>query len=80
MKISRLTQSKGVNVIGKYLRSLSFHKMMKRLSPHCRSLKKFMRNKMVSYIDFLRPGPSPSRRAGEKKSEASKRLKTRKRS
>ena len=61
-------------MVGKYLRSLSFCKRMKGLLPHCRSLKERMRDKTVSYVDLLRPGPPSSRRDDEKKSEASRRL------
>ena len=37
-----------------------------------------MRDKTVSYVDLLRPGPPPSRRDDEKKSEACRRMETRK--
>ena len=68
---------KEVNVVGKSLRSLLFRKKMKRLSPHHCPLKDQMRDKMVSYVDLLQPGPPPSRKDDGKKSESSKRLATR---
>jgi hypothetical protein len=67
-----------VKVVGESSRSLSFRERMKGLSPHRRPLKDRMRDKTVSYVDLLRPGPPPSRRDDEKKSEASRRLATRK--
>ena len=67
-----------VKVVGESLRSLSFHERMKHLSPHRRRLKERMKDKMVLYVDLLRPGPSPSRRDDGKKSEACRKLKTRK--
>ena len=61
---------KEVKVVCESLRSLSFYKRMRTLSPHRRSLKDRMRDEMVSYVDMLRPGPPPSR--GD--DETSKRL------
>jgi hypothetical protein len=63
-----------VKVLHKFIRSLSFREMMKILSPHCRPLKDRMKNKMVSYIDLLQPGPPPSRINNKMKREASRRL------
>jgi hypothetical protein len=54
-----------VKVVGESLRSLSFHETMGELSPHRRLLKDRKRNKTVSYVDLLRPGPPPSRRDDE---------------
>jgi hypothetical protein len=51
-----------VKVVGESSRSLSFRKRIRGLSPHRRPLKDRMRNKTVSYINLLRPGPPPSRR------------------
>ena len=68
----------GVKVVGESSRSLSFHEKMKELSPHRHPLKERMRDKTVSYVDLLRPGPPPSIRDNEKKSEACRRLETRK--
>ena len=49
-----------VKVVGEFSKSLSFREMMRKLSPHHRPLNDRMRNKAVSYIDLLRPGPPPS--------------------
>jgi hypothetical protein len=51
-----------VKIVGESLRSLSFCKTMRGLSPHRRPLKDQMTDKTVSYVDLLRPGPPPSRR------------------
>ena len=67
-----------VKVVGESPRSLSFRDRMRGLSPHRRPLKDRMRDKTVSYVDLLRPGPPPSRRDDEKKSEACRRMETRK--
>ena len=69
-----INTKKEVNVIGKSSKSLLFYKKMKGLSWHRHSLKDRMRDKTVSYVDLLRPGPPPSRRDNEKKSKASRRL------
>ena len=47
-------------MVGESSRSLTFHERMKRLSPHCCPLKDRMKDKIVSYVDLLRPGPPPS--------------------
>jgi hypothetical protein len=47
-------------VEGESSKSLSFREMMRELSPHRRPLKDQMRDKTVSYMDLLRPGPPPS--------------------
>ena len=49
-----------VKVVGESSKSLSFCKRMRGLSPHHRPLKDRMRDKIVFYIDLLRPGPPPS--------------------
>jgi hypothetical protein len=49
-----------VKVVGESSKSLLFREMIRRLSPHRRSLKDRMRDKKISYIDLLRPGPPPS--------------------
>jgi hypothetical protein len=53
---------KDVKVVDESLRFLSFFERMKGLSPHHRHLKDQMRDKTVSYVNLLRPGPPPSRR------------------
>jgi hypothetical protein len=73
-----INTEQGIKVEGKSSRYLSFREMMRHLSPHCCPLKEQMKDKTVSYFDLLRPGPPPSRRDDEKKSEAFRRLKTRK--
>ena len=40
-------------MVGKSLRSLSFHEKMKRLSPHRSPLKDRMKDKMVHCVDIL---------------------------
>ena len=54
-------KEKAVKVVGKSLMSLSFCERMRGLSWHRHPLKDRMRDKMVSCIDLLQPGP-PSRR------------------
>src|SRR6202022_2803281 len=49
-----------VKVEGESLKSLSFRERMRGMSPHHRPLKDRMRDKTVSYMDLLRPGPPPS--------------------
>ena len=49
-----------VKVEGESSKSLSFRERMRGLSPHHRPLKDRMRDKTVSYMDLLRPGPPPS--------------------
>jgi hypothetical protein len=41
-------------------KSISFRKRMKALPPHHLPLKDRKRDKTVSYMDLLRPGPPPS--------------------
>ena len=55
-------------------RILSFHKKIKRLSPHCLLLKERMKDQMISYVDLLRPDPLPSRMDNKRKPQASRRL------
>ena len=62
-----------VKVVGESSRSLSFRERMRGLSPHRRPLKDRMRDKTVSYIDLLRPGPPPSRRDDETSRRLAKR-------
>ena len=49
-----------VNVIGESSKSLSFRDRMRGMTPHHLPLKERMRDKTVSYMDLLRPGPPPS--------------------
>ena len=63
-----------VKVVDESLRSLSFCDKMRGLQLHRRPLKDRMRDKMVSYIDLLRPGPPPLK----KDNGTPKRLATRK--
>jgi hypothetical protein len=49
-----------VKVVDKSSKSLLFCKRMRGLLPHHCPLKDRMKDKMVSYIDLLRPGPPPS--------------------
>ena len=49
-----------VKVVGESLKSFSFRKRMRGLSPHCRPLKDQTRDKIVFYFDLLRPGPPSS--------------------
>jgi hypothetical protein len=49
-----------VKVEGESSKSLSFRERMRGLSPHRRPLKDRMRDKTISYMDLLRPGPPPS--------------------
>ena len=62
-----------VKVVGESSRSLSFRERMRGLLPHRRPLKDRMRDKTVSYIDLLRPGPPPSRRDDETSRRLAKR-------
>jgi hypothetical protein len=71
-------RQKEVKVVGESSRSFSFRERMKGLSLHRRPLKERMRDKTVSYIDLLWPGPPPSRRNDKMKSEASRKLVIRK--
>jgi hypothetical protein len=48
-----------VKVVGESSKSLLFSERMRGLSLHGRPLKDRMREKTVSYIDLLRPGPPP---------------------
>jgi hypothetical protein len=57
-----------VKVIHEFIRSLSFREMIKILSPRRRPLNDRMKDKMVSYIDLLQPGPPTSRK--DNKNEA----------
>ena len=50
-----------VKVVGESLKSRSFRERMRGLSPHHLPLKDQMRNKTVSYMDLLQPGPPPSK-------------------
>ena len=63
-----------VKVVGESSKSLLFCERMKGLSPHRHPLKDQMREKTVLYVDLLQPGPPPSRRDNEKKSESSRRF------
>ena len=54
-------------------RSLSFCERMRGLWPYRRPLKDRMRDKTVSYVDLLRPGPPPSRRGDETSRRLAKR-------
>ena len=63
-----------VKVVGESSRFLLFCERMKRLLLHRRPLKDRMKDKTVSCVDLLRPGPPPSRINDELKSEASRRL------
>jgi hypothetical protein len=67
-----------VKVVGESLKSLSFHERMRGLSLHRRPLKDRMRDKTITYIDLFRPGPPPSRKDDEMKSESSRRFGKRK--
>jgi len=49
-----------LKMVGVYSKPLSFHKRVTGLSPHRHTLKDRMRDKTVSYIDLLQPGPPPS--------------------
>ena len=73
-----IEMEENVKVAVESLKSLSFHKGMTGLSPHHRPLKDRMRDKLVSYIDLLRPGPPPLRKDDEMKSKSSKRFAKRK--
>jgi hypothetical protein len=59
----------GIKLVGESLRSLSFRKRMRHLSPHRYSLDERIKNKMVSYVDLILPGPPPSRRDNKKQSK-----------
>ena len=61
-----------VKVMGESSRSLLFREKMKGLLSDRRPLNNRMRDKTVSYVDLLRPGPPPS----IKDDETSKRLTT----
>jgi hypothetical protein len=43
----------GVKVVGKYLKSLSFHERMKGFLPHRRPLKERMKDKTILYVELL---------------------------
>ena len=49
-----------VKMVGESSKSRSFCERMRGLSPHHLPLKDQMRDKTVSYMDLLRPGPPPS--------------------
>ena len=49
-----------VKVEGESSNSLSFRKRIRGMTPHHLPLKDRKRDKTVSYIDLLRPGPPPS--------------------
>ena len=42
-----------VNIAMESSKTLSFHERMKRLLPHCVSLKEWMKDQMISYVDLL---------------------------
>ena len=63
-----------VEVVGEYLKFLSFCERMKGLLPHRHPLKGSIRDKSVSYVDLFQPGrPPPSRRDDKMKFESSRR-------
>ena len=49
-----------VKVVGESSKSHSFRERIRGLSPYHLPLKDRMRDKTVSYMDLLRPGPPPS--------------------
>jgi hypothetical protein len=57
---SNETEEDEVKVVGKSSKSLSFRKRMRALLPHHLPLKDRKKDKTVSYMDLLRPGPPPS--------------------
>jgi hypothetical protein len=57
---SNETEEEEVKVVGESSKSLSFRKRMRALSPHHLSLKDRKKDKTVSYMDLLRPGPPSS--------------------
>jgi hypothetical protein len=48
-----------VKVAGESSKTLSFRKKMRRLSPHRLPLKERKKDRMISYVDLLRPNPLP---------------------
>jgi hypothetical protein len=54
------TEEDEVKVEGKSSKSISFRKRMRALLPHHLPLKDRKRDKTVSYMDLLKPGPPPS--------------------
>jgi hypothetical protein len=57
---SNETEEEKVKVVRESSNSLSFHERMRALPPHHLPLKDRKKDKTVSYMDFLRPGPPPS--------------------
>ena len=49
-----------MKVVRESLKSLPFRERMRALPPHHLPLKDRKKDKTVSYMDFLRPGPPPS--------------------
>jgi hypothetical protein len=57
---SNETEEEEVKVEGESSTSISFRERMRALPPHHLPLKDRKRDKTVSYMDLLRPGPPPS--------------------
>jgi hypothetical protein len=57
---SNETEEEEVKVVRESSKSLSFRERMRALPPHHLPLKDRKRDKIVFYIDLLRPGPPPS--------------------
>ena len=57
---SNETEEEEMKVVGESSKSLSFRERMKALPPHHLSLKDRKKNKTISYMNLLRPGPPPS--------------------
>jgi hypothetical protein len=57
---SNETEEEEVKVVGESSKSLSFRERMRALQPHHLPLKDRKKDKTVSYMDLLRPGPPPS--------------------
>ena len=57
-----------VKVEGEFLKSLSFRQRMRVLPPHHLPMKDQMKDKTISYMNFLRPGPPPSESSSAERS------------
>jgi hypothetical protein len=57
---SNETEEEEVTVVGESSKSLSLRERMRALPPHHLQLKDRKRDKTISYMDLLRPGPPPS--------------------
>ena len=63
-----------VKLVGESSMSLLFLEMMKILLSHRRPLRDWIKDKMISYVDLLRPHSPLIRGDNEMKSETSRRL------